>query len=122
VREGDAFTVRQRAVIADVLAEASALLGSGASDLVLPRGAAEGLGLAAEPFGLAADVTYGQAREAIAGSGDVKMARDFTRAVLALRRDPRAQGEDLCLDAAGSGPNRACVVNRRGGQGTPPAP
>jgi hypothetical protein len=96
VKEGDAFTARQRAVITDVLSEASELLGSGASDLTFPSETAE-------RFGLAAGMTYGQVQAAVAGSGDARKARDFTRAVLALRRDPRAQGEDLAPDSASSG-------------------
>jgi hypothetical protein len=40
-------------------------------------------------------VTYGEAYAAVASSGSRAKARDFTKAVLGLRHDPRVQGEAL---------------------------
>ena len=93
VKGGDPFTDRQRSVITDVLEESSELLGSDVSDLSLPQEHAERLSL---PAG----VTYGQAHAAVVESRDAARARDFTRAVLALRYDPRVQGEELDLRAS----------------------
>jgi hypothetical protein len=84
----EVFTTRQRSLIADVLAESSDLLGGDAARLPLPAAHAAKLGV---PDG----TTYGRALAAIAEGGTPVMARDFTKAVLALRRDPRVQGEEL---------------------------
>jgi hypothetical protein len=78
-------------VIDDVLAEATELLGADACRLTLPDAQARRLNL---PMG----ATYAQARAAIEASGDSRHARDFIRAALALRQDPRVQGEELRLD------------------------
>jgi hypothetical protein len=83
-----AFTRRQHDVIEDVLAEASELLGHDAGGLLLPDAQLDQLGLPPR-------TTIGEARAAIAALGDSRQARDFTQVVLALRRDPRVQGEDL---------------------------
>jgi hypothetical protein len=78
-------------VIDDVLAEATELLGADAGRLTLPDAQAQHLNL---PTG----ATYSDARAAVEASGDRRRARDFTRAVLALRRDQRVQGGELGLD------------------------
>jgi hypothetical protein len=84
----EVFTARQRDLIADVLAESSDLLGGDAARLPLSAAHAAKLRV---PDG----TTYGQALALIAEGGTPVMARDFTGAVLALRRDPRVQGEEL---------------------------
>jgi hypothetical protein len=91
-RVGDTppFTAKQQTVIADVLAEASALLGADAGQLPLSNAHAARLGLPTE-------TTYAQALDLIAGSANSTQARDFTKAVLALRHDPRIQGTELKL-------------------------
>ena len=78
---------KQAKVITDVLAESSELLGSDAAYLPMPDSDAAKLSL---PPG----VTYQQALETITTP---KQARDFTKAVLLLREDPRVQGEELEL-------------------------
>jgi hypothetical protein len=83
-----AFTPRQQDVIDDVLAEASELLGHDAGGLLLTDTQLDQLGLPPR-------TTIGEARATIAAAGDSRQARDFTRAVLALQRDSRVQGEDL---------------------------
>jgi hypothetical protein len=94
---GDTFTPKQRAVIGDVLAEATQLLGSDAAGLRLEAGVANRLGLAD-------GATFGEALRAIAAGGDRRRAGAFVRAVLALRRDPRVQGYELDLSSPGPAP------------------
>jgi hypothetical protein len=82
------FTARQTALIADVFSESTCLLGSDSTLLPLPDDLAVEMGLV-PPIG------YGEAFEAVERSGDGVKARDYTRAVLALRRDERVQGREL---------------------------
>jgi hypothetical protein len=82
------FTRKQTTLIADVLSEATGLLGSDSKLLLLPDDVAVAMGLV-PPIG------YGAAFEAIEHSGDRGKARDYTGAVLALRRDERVQGREL---------------------------
>ena len=82
------FTDRQLSLIADVFAEATELLGSDAAMLSVPDAAAVKLGLAPP-------ISYAEAFEAVAHSGDRRKARDYSRAVLDLRRDERVQGQEL---------------------------
>jgi hypothetical protein len=84
------FSARQQRLIADVLAEASELLGADASQLTLPIPGAERLGLPAR-------TTFGEAFRIINVGDDRAAARDFTRLVLGLRQDERVQGEELPL-------------------------
>jgi hypothetical protein len=84
------FSNKQQSVIVDVLAEVTELLGADAGELTLPDAVADQLNLAANS-------TYTQAQGAIAVSGNKTQARDFVKAVLALRQDPRVQGEELTL-------------------------
>jgi hypothetical protein len=81
---------KQQAVINDIFAEASELLGADAADLQMAAKDTEQLRL---PRG----TTYQQAQAQIANSSKRTAARDFTRAVLALRDDPRIQGNELKL-------------------------
>jgi hypothetical protein len=90
VRGAGVFSAKQQRVIADVLAEASELLGADASQLSLPTPGAENLGL---PAG----TTFGEAFRIISLGDDRAAARDFTRLVLGLRQDERVQGEELPL-------------------------
>ena len=82
------FTDHQLSLIADVFAEVTELLGSDVARLSMPDAAAKSMGLA-PPIG------YGEAFEAVAHSGDRRKARDYSRAVLDLRRDERVQGREL---------------------------
>jgi hypothetical protein len=82
------FTPKQAALIADVLLESTGLLGSDSTLLPLPDDVAVAMGLVPP-------IDYGKAFEAVARSGDRVKARDYTRAVLALRRDERVQGREL---------------------------
>jgi hypothetical protein len=82
------FTRKQSEVIADVLAEANELYGGEVKWLPLPDHDAVKLEL---PRG----TTYEQAHAEIDSSGSRRQARDFVRVVLALRHDPRVQGEEL---------------------------
>jgi hypothetical protein len=75
-------------VITDVFAESSVLLGSDVALLIMPDRDAMKIGLT-PPIG------FGAAYGVVDRSGDRKMARDFTRAVLTLRRDERVQGREL---------------------------
>jgi hypothetical protein len=67
------------------------LLGGDAGELALPPAEAARLGLPPQ-------TPYREALDLVTASGDKALARDFTRAVLALRQDPRVQGEELTLD------------------------
>ena len=82
------FTESQLSFIADIFDEATALLGSDVAMLSVPESAAE-------MMGLSPSINYAEAFEAVAHSGDRRKARDYTRAVLALRRDERIQGQEL---------------------------
>lgn len=84
------FSIKQLAVINDVLAEATELLGSDAGYLTLPELVAAGLGFDDT-------IAYHDAFTQIAQSDNRTLARDFTRAVLGLRTDERVQGVDLDL-------------------------
>ena len=84
----DSFSAKQRAFIADVLAEATGLLGSDVNLLAMPDEQAAVLGLASP-------INYGDAYAELTRTGDRVQARDFTGAVKALRRDKRVQGQDL---------------------------
>jgi hypothetical protein len=88
------FTPKQQRLIAEVFAEATALLGSEVTELVMPEAFAKRLGLPAM-------VTYGEAHNRVARSGVPVKARDYTRAVLALRRDDRVQGRELTQTEGG---------------------
>ncbi len=88
IRGPATFTALQLSLIADVFAEATESLGSDAAMLTVPDGAAVALGLTPP-------ISYGEAGGAVARSGDRARARHFTRAVLALRRDERVQGQEL---------------------------
>jgi hypothetical protein len=82
------FTDSQRNLIADALTEATELLGDDIGLLPLPDHHARRLGLPPS-------TTYGEAiATTLAGDSPVR-ARDLTRAVLALRHDPRVQGDEL---------------------------
>jgi hypothetical protein len=87
------FTPKQDILISDVLTEASELLGSDAASLSLPDTVAASLGLTTP-------VTYAEAFVLVGRSGDRTKARDFTRAVLMLRRDERVQGQELPASSA----------------------
>jgi hypothetical protein len=95
-----AFSPCQAAIVADVLAEAAELMGPGAVGLTLPAEAATRLGLPPA-------TTYTDARAAVARSGDRSRARDFTAAVLRLRRDERVQGRELGPDPSTFDPGAA---------------
>jgi hypothetical protein len=82
------FTSKQRQLITDVLAEATHLLDADAGQVSLPR-------LHAARLGLPPSVTYAEALVTILQTDNRAQARDFVRAVLALRSDPRVQGHDL---------------------------
>lgn len=82
------MTPKQAALIAEVLAEATELLGSDAAELPLPDPVTLRLGLRPP-------VTYRRAIELVDRSRDRTRARDLTAAVLSLRRDERVQGKDL---------------------------
>jgi hypothetical protein len=82
------FTAKQQALVTDVLTESNELLGTDVGQLPLASEHATRLGL---PMG----TTYGQAMVQIVDSPNRTRARDFTRAVLALRSDPRVQGTEL---------------------------
>jgi hypothetical protein len=84
------FSVKQRRLILDVLTEAADLLGADVCQLGLSA-------LYAEQLGLPQGATYGHALEAVIASGDRTQARDMARAILALRQDPRVQGDELTL-------------------------
>ncbi len=121
-REGygeGALTPRQAALIAEVLAEATELLGSDAAELPLPDPVTLRLGFR-HP------VNYRQAIELVDRSRDRTRARDLTAAVLALRRDERVQGKDLPASPgpdgeATSGPSRV-PDGKIGEAGVPPIP
>lgn len=89
IREGT-FTDRQRSVITDVFMEASQLLGGDAGELQIPERDAVALGLATQ-------TCYREALSAVVVSQNRKMARDYVRAVLALRGDERVQGRELII-------------------------
>jgi hypothetical protein len=84
------FSRKQQGVIQDVLNEATELLGSDAAELPLPNEAAA-------RFGLAVGTTYRRAWQTLTAAGSGADARDFVKAVLALREDARVQGEELEL-------------------------
>jgi hypothetical protein len=84
------FSAKQRQTVADVLTEASDLLGSDAGHLPLPE-------VHAVRLGLPLQTTFAQALATIIDSGNRRQARDLTRAVLALRYDARVQGDELKL-------------------------
>ncbi|MBI3411317.1 MAG: MarR family transcriptional regulator [Planctomycetes bacterium] len=84
------FTVKQKKLVADVLLEASELLGADVGELTLPPKYATRLDLSL-------NTTYQQAWIHINKCGGSKAARDFTGAVLALRADARVQGNELEL-------------------------
>jgi hypothetical protein len=82
------FSPAQNKLIDDVLKEATALLGSDAGALEMSDQHLVGLGLTPP-------CTFTQARAAIHARGTRRQARDYTRAVLSLRRDERVQGLEL---------------------------
>jgi hypothetical protein len=84
------FSDRQAQAIADVLTEATELLGADVDQLPLKDTHATRLGLPPS-------TTYAEALEAVLATGSRKQARDFTGAVLALRSDARVQGFELAL-------------------------
>jgi hypothetical protein len=86
--EGGTFSKAQTALIDDVLRESSELLGHDVRDLALPDPVATQLHL---PAG----TTYDVAIEQLLHTSDKRGAGILTRAVLALRNDPRVQGNDL---------------------------
>jgi hypothetical protein len=88
------FTPKQERLIAAAFAEATALLGSEVTELVMPEAFAERLGFPAP-------VTYGEAHNRVSRSGEPVKARDYTGAVLALRRDERVQGRELTQTKGG---------------------
>jgi phage replication O-like protein O len=84
----DTFTKKQFAFITDVLREAFELMGSDVGGLIMDdRHTAE--------LRLVAPVTYAEALKAVVTSKNKAMARDFTKAILALRHDERVQGIEL---------------------------
>ena len=85
---GGFLTQRQQTVVADVLAESEELLDSDPLDLTLPDRAAKQLNLDTS-------TTFRQALVTLVARGDRSPARAFVRAVLALRNDPRVQGEEV---------------------------
>lgn len=87
------FTPRQRKVISDVFA-AVVELGNDPWQLTLAREHAARLKMPP-------NTTYMQAFVAIAQSGNRVGARDFVKAVLALRSDSRVQGRELELSVVG---------------------
>jgi hypothetical protein len=92
------FTPKQERLIAEVFVEATALLGSEVTELVMPEAFAKRLCFPAP-------VTYGEARNRVAHSGDPVKARHYTCAVLALRRDERVQGQELTQTKGGRLPD-----------------
>jgi hypothetical protein len=90
VSDPGTFSDRQQALIEDVLAEATELLGTDAGDL--PLGAKD-----AGELGLAAGTTYSQGRRIVDSGGNRAQAGRFVRAVLRLRQDPRVLGHELDL-------------------------
>jgi hypothetical protein len=82
------FTGKQQALIADLFAEATELLGSDATLLTVPTPQAIRMGLEVP-------ITYGAVYANIISTGHPVDAGAFTRAVLALRRDVRIQGRDI---------------------------
>lgn len=88
-----AFSAPQRQLIADVLTEATELLGSDAGQLPLPDHHAAHLGLLPP-------ASYRDALAAVLTTGDRRQAQVLTRAVLDLRNDVRVQGEELLLPEA----------------------
>jgi hypothetical protein len=87
IRSNGVLTSDQTNLIVDVLAESSGLLGSDVAGLPLQDRHAVKLSL---PAG----TTYSEAIEAVATP---RQARDFTGAVIALRKDPRVQGGEVEL-------------------------
>jgi hypothetical protein len=85
-----AFSTRQLRTVAGVMAESSALLGRDAWQLTIPESHACTLQQTATS-------TYAQALTATLEGGK-RMARDFVRAVLALRQDRRVQGEEVLCE------------------------
>jgi len=85
---GGFLTQRQQAVVADVLDESRDLLDHDALDLTLPDQTARQLNL--DP-----PVTFREALATLIARGSRSPARAFVRAVLALRDDPRVQGEEV---------------------------
>jgi len=75
-------------LIADVFAEASELLGSNAQSCPCLMMMQIGLGVGR-------GTTYSQAYADIDSVGTPLQARDFTKAVIFLRHDPRVQGEEV---------------------------
>jgi hypothetical protein len=82
------FSEKQQAVITDVLTEATELLGSDVGGLSMPEELAR-------KMEFSTPITYTAALQATAASTNKAMARDFTKAVLALRQDERVQGIEL---------------------------
>lgn len=82
------FTPKQLKIVADLITEASELLGHDAGNLTLEARYSATLELPAE-------VTYNEAFQAAVSAGKKAFARDFVKSVLALRRDPRVQGVEL---------------------------
>jgi len=82
------FTPQQHQVVIDVLAESSGLFGGDVAQLTIPATDADRLCLPDT-------ATYAEALAMVARTGNRTQARDLVRAVLALRRDPRVQGQEL---------------------------
>jgi hypothetical protein len=90
------FTPTQQRVVTDVMTESSTMLGSDSWQL-------EVLDPLRENLGLTGPVTYAQALAAVGKRGRKVQARDFVRAVLALRGDERVQGEEVVGLQPGAG-------------------
>ena len=84
----EAFTAKQLAVVTDLAHEASELLGFDVGGLTVEEKHVKAIGI---PSGS----TYADALRQVATGKSRAMARDFTRAMLALRGDDRVQGAEL---------------------------
>jgi hypothetical protein len=82
------FSSSQSRLISEVIAEATELFGGEAAQLRMPEELARSIGLSPP-------ISYAGAQIVIERSGNRVMARDYTKAVLLLRRDERVVGRDL---------------------------
>jgi DNA-binding Lrp family transcriptional regulator len=84
----EAFTAKQLAVVTDVAHEASELLGHDVGGLTVNE-------KYITAFGITSASTYADALRRVVAEKSPVMARDFTKAMLALRDDDRVQGVEL---------------------------
>ena len=92
LKEGNAscFSPKQLKLIADVMADATDLLGIDASQLSV-------LDDHLTRLGMHPPVSYAEAFARVTSSGERRKARDYVRAVLHLKTDERVQGQELAL-------------------------